>query len=339
MLNLTPKRITTLCLGSTFLATGGGFPFATKLAKMQELSKQSSLFLHNTEDFSDDDFACAISGIGSAADTQNIDLGTILKTGLAILEKTINQKIKVIIPGEIGIENIMFEIGKLVNLPILDADTAGRRAVPEMNQDTFFIAGESILPCVLITLEGKTEIINKKGDDLLVETKARELAIHSPNKVAFIFSHARTIKLLKKIIALNSLTLSIKIGQILQTKNLVLIQQRLNNLVDAKIIGQGKITATNHKENNGFLTKIIEVKDNKNTLQIHIKNEILAVYCNNKIKSVIPDSICILDVMTFLPVHSSELIIGKNIIIFEIPAIKQWKTERGQNLFGINYLK
>jgi len=338
MLNLTPKRITALCLGSTFLATGGGFPFSTKLAKMQLLSKQSSLLLHNTEDFSDDDFACAISGIGSAADTQNIDLGTTLKKGLALLEKTIHQKIKVIIPGEIGIENIMFEIGRLVNLPILDADTAGRRAVPEMNQDTFFIAGESILPCVIITLEGKTEIIDKKGDDLLVETKARNLAINSPNKVAFIFSHARPIKLLKKIIALNSLSLSIKIGQILQTKNLATIQQRLNNLVNAKIIVQGKITVVSHKENNGFLTKLFELTDNNNTYQIHIKNEILAVYCKNKIKSVIPDSICVLDSINFLPLHSSELTIGKNIIIFEIPAIPQWKTERGQNLFGTNYL-
>jgi DUF917 family protein len=46
-----------------------------------------------------------------------------------------------------------------------------------------------------------------------------------------------------------------------------------------------------------------------------------------------------LDAKTFLPVHSSELRFDLHIILFEVPAIAQWKIERGLNLFGPQYLR
>jgi len=284
MINLTSKRLTHLSLGSSFLATAGGFPLDQKLNKLQELSRIFSLRLADADDLQDNDFCCAISGIGSTKEIKSADFGSALRLGITAAEQITGQKIKAIIPGEVGIENIIFEIAGLLNLPVLDADTAGRRAVPEMTHDTFFIAGESILPCVLVTLDGQTEVMARPGQELLVEQKAREKAVASVAKTALIFSHIKKVSLLKKIIALKSLSLSLQVGRILKTKNFNLINKRLKTLLGGKFIGGGRVMAVNQKNNQGFLLGEITLKTESGIpLTLIIKNEALAILKNNKI--------------------------------------------------------
>ena len=348
MLKLTEKRTKKLCLGSTFLATGGGFPFEEKFKNLKKLLSNQELFLVDADELDDTDFVCAVSGIGSAGDTKDLDLSKALEIGIKKLEEILNpenklgtsKKIKAVVPGEVEIENIIFEIASKINKPVLDADTAGRRAVPEMTHDTFFIAGESILPVVLVSLDGNVKIINTIGDDLLVESIARQMAIESKSKTVILFSHAREVGVLKNIIALKSLSLSIEVGSILANKNFDIIEKKLKKLLKAKLITKGRVFGVGKKRGEGFLFNTVKIVDkNNNLFVIHIKNEALVVYKDEKIISVIPDSICFLDLNTMLPLHSTELILSKNIAVFEIPAIDQWKTERGENLFGEKYLR
>ena len=338
MLKLTPQKILHLALGSTFLATGGGFPLDIKLKKLQELSQNKNLKIISAEELPPHTLACAISGIGSAGKIPQQNLSEILKKGIQILSGYLKQKIEIIVAGELGIENIIFEIADLVNLPVLDGDTAGRRAVPEMTQDTFFIAGESILPVVIIDMEGNYELITQVGQDLLVEKKARSLAMRSPSKVAFIFSHARPLIKLKKIIALGSLSTAIQTGKILASHNQEKINQKIKQLLGGSLKLQGLVKSKIIQNTEGFLVNKIILETNKETWEIIIKNEVLAILKNNQFVSGIPDSLCLVD-ENFLPVHSSQIKIGQKLNIYEIPAIPQWKTERGLNLFGPNYLK
>jgi len=337
MIKMTPQKIINLSLGSTFLATGGGFPLDIKLKKLQELSQTKNLYLVDAADIPPNTLACAISGIGSAGEIPQQDMVNILKKGLQILSNHLNQKIAALVAGELGIENIIWEIASLIDLPVLDADTAGRRAVPEMIQDTFFIAGESILPVVIIDMEGQHRLITKSGQDFLVEKIARKMAIDSPSHTAFIFSHVRPVHKLQKIIALNSLSTAIQTGKILATKNQIIIDEKIKQLLGGALKLQGVVKTKIMQNTKGFLVNKIILEAESANWEIIIKNEVLAILKNQQFVAGIPDSLCLLD-KDFLPVHSSQIKIGQELKIYEIPAIQQWKTERGFNLFGPGYV-
>lgn len=336
MIILNQEQIHKLALGSTLLATGGGFPYKIKLDKLLELQAKRPLKLVSANELSDQSLVCAVSGIGSAANTKkNFDISLALKKGLDKIEKTFQKKIIAFVPGEIGIENIIFELASEANLPVLDADTAGQRAVPEMTHDTFFAAEESILPAILVNLAGQIKIIDQPGAEFQVEKLARKFANESPEKTILIFSHIKPISIIKKIIALNSLSNAIKVGEIIQLSNIHKIKNELKYFLKGEIATQGVVVQIQTKKSQGFLVQNIHLSTDE---QLHIKNEVLALTKNQTIHFTVPDSLCLCETSTGFPIHSSELAKGQHITVFKIPAIPQWKTTKGLELFGLNYV-
>ena len=338
-MELKNGTIKSLALGSTLLATGGGFPFTKKHQKLKELKKTSNLHLISPHKLHNDDFVCAVSGIGSADNTKGLIFSTALKKGIQTVEKLINQPIKAILPGEIGIENVVFELATSINLPVLDADTAGRRAVPEMNHDTFVLANESILPVVIVSLDGIIKIIDDPKHEHKIESIARETAFNSTAKTVLIFSHIKQINKIKKIAALYSLTTAIKLGEALKTNDLPTIQNHLATELQGEIITTAKVTTVFKDKSKDFLNTIITLRTPQGILDLTIKNEVLALQKDREYIAHIPDSICLLDLKTFLPIHSSEIKKGHFLAIIKIPAIPQWQTDKGHEIFGLNYLK
>ncbi|KKR08144.1 MAG: hypothetical protein UT32_C0003G0020 [Parcubacteria group bacterium GW2011_GWC2_39_14] len=338
-MELTKQDLHSLALGSTLLATGGGFPFESKHQKLQELNKNNSLHLISTNDLCDDDLVCAISGIGSAGNTQNLNFDQALIAGLKTMQGLLGQNINALIPGEIGIENIIFELASKLNLPVLDADTAGGRAVPEMTHDTFFLADETILPVVFVSLTGKTFVIDNIVDERQIEKLARTKALETPEKTILIFSHGKPIHKIKAIASLDSLSRSIEIGTSLKSQDLTQILQDLKNICRAELITTAKVTSVFKNKDQDFLKTIVTLRTPQGIMDLIIKNEILALQQDSNLIAHIPDLICLLDLKTFLPIHSSEIEKGSFFAILRIPAIKQWQTEKARELFGISYLK
>mgnify|MGYP002638907365 CR=1 FL=1 len=338
-MELKNGSIKSLALGSTLLATGGGFPFAKKHQKLKELKKTSKLHLISPHRLHNEDYVCAVSGIGSADNTKGLIFSTALTKGIKTVEQLINKPIKAILPGEIGIENVIFELATSINLPVLDADTAGRRAVPEMNHDTFVLANESILPVVIVSLDGIIKIIDNPNQENEIEDIARETASTSTAKTVLIFSHIKKISKIKKIASLHSLTTCINLGDALKTNDLPTIQNHLFTELQGEIITTAKVTTVFKDKSSDFLSTIVTLRTPQGILDLTIKNEVLALQKGQEYIVHIPDSICLLDLKTFLPVHSSELVKGHFIAIIKIPAIPQWQTAKGHEIFGLEYLK
>lgn len=338
-MELTKHDLHSLALGSTLLATGGGFPFELKHQRLKELNKNNSLNLISTNDLCDDDLVCAISGIGSADNTQNLSFDLALTAGLKSMQKLFGQKINALIPGEIGIENIVFELATKLNLPVLDADTAGGRAVPEMTHDTFFLAAETILPVVLVSLSGETFVINELVDEKQIEKITRTKALKTPEKTILIFSHCKPIHQIKAIASLNSLSKSIQIGTSIKSQDLTQILQDLKKICRAELITTAKVTSIFKNKDEDFLRTIVTLRTPQGIMDLIVKNEILALQQDSNLIAHIPDLICLLDLKTFLPIHSSEITKGRFFAVLKIPAIKQWQTEKAHEIFGINYIK
>lgn len=338
-MELTKQDLHSLALGSTLLATGGGFPFESKHQKLKELNKNNSLHLISTNDLCDDDLVCAISGIGSADNTQNLSFDLALTTGLKTMQELLGQKINALIPGEIGIENIIFELATKLNLPVLDADTAGGRAVPEMTHDTFFLADETILPVVLVSLSGETFVISELVDEKQIEKIARAKSLETPEKTILIFSHGKQIHKIKTIASLNSLSKSISIGTSIKSGDFTQILQDLKNICQAELITTAKVTSVFKNKDQDFLKTIVTLRTPQGIMDLIIKNEILALQQDSNLIAHVPDLICLLDLKTFLPIHSSEITKGSFFAVLKIPAIKQWQTDKAYEIFGANYVK
>jgi|GEM_PF-3176942 len=338
-MELSKKQLHALALGSTLLATGGGFPFLQKHQKLKELHKKDPLHLISTADLCDNDYVCAISGIGSADNTHNLNFDLALTTGLEAMEQALGQKICAVIPGEIGIENIIFELASKLNLPVLDADTAGGRAVPEMTHDTFFLAEESIQPVIFVTLSGETSQLEGILDETQIENLAREKALATPEKTLLIFSHGKPLAKIKQIASLNSLGKSISIGEIIKSQDLDQILPGLKKICHAELITTAKVTSIFKDKNNGFLQTIVTLRTPQGIMDLIVKNEILALQQDAQIIAHVPDSLCLLDLKNFLPIHSSEIKKGSFCAVLKIPAIKQWQTEKAHRIFGIDYVK
>lgn len=336
MQELNQADIMNLALGSTFLATGGGFPFEQKLKKLTELNQTNSLNIINSDELDDDSFVCAVCGIGSADNDGVFDLEKALEVGLSQIEGLTNKRIQAIIPGEIGIENIVFDIASQINLPVLDGDTAGGRAVPEMKQDTFVLANESILPAVIVTLEGKTKVVNLSEDEKNIEKIARKMAVESPGKTVLLFSHIKPMKKIREIASLNSLTTAINVGKILQMKTLRTIQDEFRYYLKGEIIMKEIVIDVVKQNDMGFLVQKVKLGNGQ---ELVIKNEIIGIIDEKKIIQSVPDSICIIRQKKFTPIHSSELQPNDKILIFRIPPIEQWKSDYAQEIFGRNYLQ
>lgn len=328
-----------LALGSTLLATGGGFPFHEKHTHLKKLQAKKTLNLISTEELSDTDMVCAISGIGSAGNTNGLIFDQALSLGIKKVEEISKQKIKAVIPGELGIENLVFELASSINLPVLDADTAGQRAVPEMNHDTFVLAGESILPVVIVTLDGIVKIIKDPQQENEIENIARKIAINSSAKISLIFSHIKPISKIKKIAAIESLSKSIALGEVLKSNHLPTIQNHLAKNLNGHIFTTAKVTTVFKDQGDDFLKTIVTLRTPLGILDLTIKNEVLALQKDNDYLIHIPDSICLLDLKTFLPIHSSEIEKGHFLGIIKIPAISQWNSTKGHEIFGLNYLQ
>lgn len=338
-MELTKQDLHSLALGSTLLATGGGFPFESKHQKLKELNKNNSLHLISTNDLCDNDLVCAISGIGNADNTHDLNFDQALVAGLKTMQELLGQNINALIPGEIGIENIIFELAGKLNLPVLDADTAGGRAVPEMTHDTFFLADETILPVVLVSLTGETFVIDELLDEKQIEKIARSKALETPEKTILIFSHGKPIHKIKAIASLNSLSRSIEIGTSLKSQDLTQILQDLKQICRAELITTAKVTSVFKNKDEDFLKTIVTLRTPQGIMDLIIKNEILALQQDSNLIAHIPDLICLLDLKTFLPIHSSEIQKGSFFAVLKIPAIKQWQTEKARELFGVNYVK
>jgi len=338
-MELTKHDLHSLALGSTLLATGGGFPFDAKHQKLKDLNKNNSLHLISTNDLCDDDLVCAISGIGSADNTHNLNFDQALIAGLKTMQDLLGQKINALIPGEIGIENIIFELATKLNLPVLDADTAGGRAVPEMTHDTFFLAEETILPVVLVTLSGETFVIDNLLDEKQIEKLARTKALETPEKTILIFSHGKPIHKIKSIASLNSLSRSIEIGSSIKSGDFTQILQDLKKICHAELITTAKVTSIFKNKDQDFLKTIVTLRTPQGIMDLIIKNEILALQQDSNLIAHIPDLICLLDLKTFLPIHSSEIEKGSFFAVLRIPTIRQWQTEKARELFGIDYIK
>jgi hypothetical protein len=239
----------------------------------------------------------------------------------------IGHPIKAVMPTEIGGSNALvpFYVASHLGLPVVDGDLLGR-AFPEVQMISLNVVGIKPQRAYISNRFGQSQIITC-GSFEEIESKARNLVVDFGSS-AILIPIVLTGKQLKMGAIEQTVSQCIEIGH----------QKTLPDLcafVDGKLHSTSMITDINYQITNGFLQGIIQAKDSSNNnFCITVKNEYLALECNNKKLSCAPDIISLLDKDTLEPILSDNICLGKVVNVMTCPGPSIWYTEAGKKIIG-----
>jgi DUF917 family protein len=329
---LNSQEINNLIIGSSIYSTGGGFDIQTQHNYFNKIEDNLPELI-SVEDLNENDYICTAYAVGPAV-ADKIESQINYKSVLEEFKKITGKKVKAIFAGEINIEGLVFETASKLNLPVLDGDCCGGRAVPEIQMDTFFAQNIPVTPALMVNSKGEHLLYYNTSDNFKLERIARNFAVISDTSV-FILDHLVDIKTAKKALTLETLTRSIKTGKYIS--NLDLTKNNLTKICEetsSELVFEGEVVEVNLKIENGFLVGNYCIKNSTNqTAQVEVKNENMLLKIEGKVKSKAPDSIILLDAKKLFGVHNSSIKVGDNVAILSKESVQSFRTKNAEKLF------
>ncbi|MUM64885.1 DUF917 family protein [Acidianus infernus] len=330
-----------LTTGASFLGSGGGGdPYIGGLMLKRELKSKGELEIIRRPK-SNKAFVLGSAMMGAPiVMIEKIPSSSEAKKALEIYSYVMNKLIDYITPLEIGGVNSTIPLitSAKTGIPIVDGDGMGR-AFPELQMTTFYFYGVSPSPMVIFDERGNTSVI-QGIDGYWTEKIARIITVRFGGS-AYIALYGMNMEDYLKNAVLDTLTLALEIGELLNDKKLDQVLDKLK----AEILFKGKVIDVYRKVEKGFskgyvVIEGIESYYNK-TLQIDFQNEFLIARTNNEILVTVPDLIVVLDLFNQKPITTDRLKYGQKVIVIGVPANEKLRTEEalkyiGPKAFGYN---
>jgi DUF917 family protein len=323
--------------GLTILGTGGGgSPKLGRAILENDIIKMNrEIVIEDPEEISDD--ATIVSGgiMGSVAFLDKLDTGKLvegweknfeLKEAVELISRYIGKKIDHVVPFEVGALNtpVILSLAARIGISVVDGDSLGRSA-PETQMASFLAHGISLTPMPLVDTEGNKIIVVDQNKATFADEVGR-FVISKENVGMGANSHyPMTGAQLKKSVIPNTITKALRIG-----RSLLSARKSGNDPIQAvskEINGfkmfEGEITLMEAEDKGGFYITNIILEGKKefqgNKAKLVIKNETMALWVKNQLKSVFPDLVCMLESETGSGVLSTDLKAKKNLVLVGTP--------------------
>jgi len=323
-------------------AFDGGYEF--RLADLTELPE--------------DDILCIVAGVGGGVPQEIRDKvahyferfprsqeARLLRLRKAAeeLSEYIGKEVTSFVAAETGGGNgvLPMYLNALEGKPSVDADCCGR-AKPEMGMSLTAVAGIPITPLTMVSPFMETVILKSSVDDIRAEDITRHVAIASGGGVTVARCPA-TVKEYMLGTAKNIVSRCVKIGEAVRKakedgrdpgKAFV-------EASDAIELFEGRVASFKMEGRGGFNWGDWNVEGageyEGHSLRVWFKNEHLVSWLDGKPYVSGPDLITILDsdsfeaLSNFRPDGAHD---GKNVSVYGLRAIDEWKTPKGIELFG-----
>jgi hypothetical protein len=326
---LGKKELMDLIEGATFLGAGGGGSPEPSLKMADEIfEKKDFIEIVSPEEISDNAKVVVSAGMGSPV--------VLLKEGwkgeevyaFERMEKLIG-KIDYIIPVESGGFNSFIPIrnAAIKNLPVLDGDGAGR-AIPELEQTTFYLGGVPIEPICLADSRGSSAVLYPK-DAKMGEDIARAVTTVY-GMTAGITCYPMNGKQLKKTIVPGTLTLNEKVGKALREakasgKDIVEAALKATN---GCLLAKGKVKKKTEEVKAGFDYGKVYVED----VVVDYKNENMMAWKKGKPLVMVPDSICWLG-LDGKPLTNVDIKEALEVAVIGKKSHEKWRVPKGFEVF------
>jgi DUF917 family protein len=245
-------------------------------------------------------------------------------------------------PFEIGPNNFReFLHAGALGIPVVDADNAGYRAVPEVSLATLNVKHAPIAPVVVSTAWGDLVVFEKFLSWQRAEDLIRHIAITSGGGCMGMLSF--TGKWIKKGTVPKTLTLSMKVGEAI-TKARDHSENPVAAIIKAAegyLIFEGEIAAYTNEGKGSFTWGNTWIKGTGNyqgqTLKIWYKNENQISWIDEKPHVTCPDPFTVVDTDTgegLSNFRTTSWLQGRKVSVWGMRAASPWRTERGLKIYN-----
>ncbi|MBI4120318.1 MAG: DUF917 domain-containing protein [Parcubacteria group bacterium] len=325
MLHLEKKNLKSLLLGSLFFGTGGGLSYKDhKKIFSAALRNQQIIPIKKVGEFNKTDHLVSIYGVGDPSRKQP-DFKKLILGALKEYTQTTGAAIKAVIPGEIGAEGLAFQAAVCAGLPVVDSDLVGGRAAPEIQMDTFTVHHLPITPVLVVGQRGNKLTLKGNVSAPRIEEKARRF-VKKIGGAGVLIGYCIRAGDFKKICAPNTISLSLKIGALLQKRRISKVLQTLGGA----IVSREKITRVGLTSKGGFLQGWVNFEHGA----LWIKNENILLTRGNKVIATAPDHIILLG-KNGQPIHNTQIkkYKGRTVSIITLPASYYWVQEKNRKIW------
>jgi uncharacterized protein len=338
MKKLSFENLDDLRSGCAILSSGGGgnTDLPCMMAKVQ-MEKSGPVSLISDSELKPDDVVMPIGFIGApSAWIEKVASGREFESMFECVEKSLNKKVSVVMPYEIGGVNGICPMiaAARFGMPVLDADMMGR-SFPEAQMTSYNIYGNAhLLPGFISDCRGNTTVIYAANVTTL-EKIGRQVCLAMGSIAAFGFfpleaKHVRQCTIKKSVSKALSLGRAVRdartIGE--EPSNAVL------DLCDGIMIGSGKITDIDLTDEEGFFHGTVTIQNKSDAIELEFKNEFLIAKCNGKILATTPDILTLLEQKTGTVIGTHNLEFGLKVHVIVLPAPSIWTSSEGLRLVG-----
>lgn len=329
MKKIKKSDISALVNGSLFYGTGGGGSHTRARQILLSMAKNKSLpSLVGPQELQNNGVCITCFSVGTLrADVISSEL---MRTMLTLYQGTLNQTVQAIIPVEIGPLSlaVSMQLASILRLPIVDADVVGGRSTPEVFLETITLFSIRRTPLLVFNAQGKFKILTKNVSYQKEEQFLRSFAAKSGG-FAYVFGYPLTKRNIMRSIAQNTVSRTMQTGRMIQKKTLA------NNLnrIKAKRLFSGTIDAIQRIDQEGFSSKIVEMKNQKQKAKLYIKNENIIFWIDNSVALTCPDLIILVNNI-YRPIFNEDIRIGMQVSVLGVQCVPLWRTVKGKRLFS-----
>jgi DUF917 family protein len=337
MYQMNKDDLERLALGSAVLGSGGGGdPVYDRLMAEYAIEKYGPVKIIEIKDLKEADLIAPFEFMGAPlAAIEQLAQGEEFLLIAEQIERTYDQKITAIVPGEIGGGNAFtpFMIAGRLGLPVIDGDMIGR-AFPLLQMCSSNLAGISPAPAFLADGVGNHVILHAKSSEDL-EKIARQIAVSMGSHCALSAFLMHGIEAKKAIIP-GSISRACAIGQAIlhALKNGTSPTDAVVADSGGVLLARGIICDINQSIRDGFLEGTVQIKTERGLIELIYQNEFLLAKREDQVLALTPDIITLLETESGTPITSESLRYGLRIDLIALPAPEIWQTDAGLKLVG-----
>ena len=332
-----------LALGAGILGTGGGGNTYIGRLKLERQMRDGGAPcpVLDVEQLSDDALVVGVGMMGApTVGIEKIEAGDEVSRSVRALAAHLGRDFDALVINEIGGSNALEPLltALQLDLPVLDGDGMGR-AFPELQMDTFSIAGIPASPLALGDCHGNIAIFERLSSPQQAEEWARNLTIEMGGSAALVMSVMSGAQV-KATLVRGTLTLALELGRGLLRARLERVESPAAVIArqgKGRILFEGKIVDVERRTVQGFARGRMRLQgfDNAdNELDIVFQNENLVAWRGDEVICSVPDLITIVTIEDGTPLGTELLRYGLRVAVIGMPAARELKTAAALEVIG-----
>ena len=329
-----------LALGAVVLgAGGGGDPHVAMLMLRQALEKCGPVPVVHPDDLDPEAAVFPIAMVGApTVVVEKFPSGVEFEIVLRELSDRVGTAPAAVVALESGGLNALFPltVAAELGLPCVDSDGM-RRAFPRMEQTLFTLGGVSSSPIAMADVHGSCasfDCVDNAMSERLVRACVTEMGMN-----AVIASYSMTGRQCAEHGASGSLTYALEIGRRIRAIGAAEPQamQTFLEFADAHVVFTGTVTDLVRNTSGGWARAVATLEhldDPARVMTIHIQNENLIAFEDDRPIVTVPDLISLIDIETATPMTTESLRYGQRVHVLALPCVDRWTQPDGLRLAG-----